>query len=274
MNNWLKKISIVVVGIFWAGISCGTASARGGRTVVAGEVIGRSATDPTIVMWYLDDPFGSTEQLAQRLAADGSFRFETEEITHLHDVSIVIGRSVRFLIAPGDSIHLTIDADRMRRGEVSEAVRFGGDRAKENAELIVCQEKMIRLQNDEPLLDLATIPDNVLRQIRERMARYEDSLNRFASVGPEIRDFMRRELLFNLANSLLAYEPRNPAARVKLLGDSIFGIHDEANLRTMMFPYHLNFYADTRTAIDTTILAAIRDEDYALAARKTVGVLT
>lgn len=228
--------------------------------------------------WNLCDPIVD-DRMGTRLAEDGTFRFETDGITRFHNATLNYGKFINFFVAPGDSVHLIIDASKLREG-ASDAVRFGGDHAAENAQLYAISDYLIeRLYSYPEPLDKNGTPEAVVAQIKERTGQTADSLETYVQrkgivLTPAVRDFVQRDMIFTLANQLLAYRREDPAARMALFGDPIFGIHDTLNLSTMMFPYHLSVYANQCVAADTTVYAAWRTEKYAEAVRKVLRVLS
>lgn len=252
-------------------VSAGGYAAEGKRTVVAGKVVDRTERDPAVMTWNLCDPIVD-DRMGMRLADDGSFRFETDGITRFHNATLNYGRFINFFIAPGDSVYLTIDAGKLREG-ASDAVRFGGAHAEDNRCLHACYGSITDRFYAEPGLDRSADPDAMAREIRNRLVRYEDSLACF-SLSPAVLDFMRRDMLFGLANQLLDYREDEPVAQLALFGDPMFGIHDTANFCTMMFPYHLGAYMQTKVGADSAVVAAGNRGDFAGAARGGIRILS
>lgn len=248
------------------------------RTIVAGQVINRTESDPGVMTWNLCDPIGD-ERLGQRLYDDGTFRFETDGITCLHNATLNYGKFINFFVAPGDSVHLTIDAVKLRSGS-SDAVRFGGAYAEENAQLYAVLDYLYgRLYSYSEPFDVTAPAEVVMAQIKERTGQASDSLEAYTQrkgiiLNDAVQDFLDRDMVFVLANELLDYQMEDPAGRLSLFSDPLFGIHDTANFRTMMFPYHLGAYMMTKVGIDTAVMAAGRRGDFAVAARGGIRVLS
>lgn len=248
------------------------------RTIVAGQVINRTENSPGVVTWNLCDPIVD-ERLGRRLYDDGTFRFETDGITCLHNATLNYGEFINFFIAPGDSVWLEIDASRIGNGS-SDAVRFGGAHAEENAQLYAVVDYLYgRLFSYPEPLDITAPAEAVIAQIKERTVQASDSLDPYVrchgiTLSDEVRDFIDRDMVFVLANQLLDYKRDDPAAQLALFGDPLFGIHDTANFRTMMFPYHLKAYMQTKVGADTAVMAAGRRDDFASAARGGIRILS
>lgn len=248
------------------------------RTIVAGQVINRSADDPGVMTWNLCDPIVD-DRMGARLYDDGTFRFETDGITCLHNATLNYGKFINFFVAPGDSVHLTIDAFKLRSGS-SDAVRFGGAHAEENAQLYAVLDYLYgRLYGSSEPFDVTAPAEVVIAQIKERTGQTADSLEAYTQrkgivLSDNVRDFINRDMVFLLANELLDYRSDDPAARLALFGDSLFGIHDTANFRTMMFPYHLGAYMQTKVGADTAVMAAGERGDFVAAAQGGIRVLS
>ena len=272
-----KLAPVVCASILLA--SCGNEkNSEGQRTVVAGEVINRTEEDPDVVVWNLCDPIVN-ERIGQRLADDGSFRFETDGITCLHNATLVCGDFINLFVAPGDSVHLTIDAAKMRTGEPG-AVRFGGAHAAESAQLYAIIDYLYsRLYSYPEPLNVNGTPQAVIAQIKERTGQASDSLDVYMQrkgivLNPTVKDFVRRDLIFALANQLLEYKYDDPQERLALFGDPLFGIHDTANFRSMMYPYHLLAYMQTKIEADTAVAAAWDRRELARMVRSGIRILS
>lgn len=258
-------------------ITAAPAFAHSSATIVAGQVVNRSAEAPAVMTWNLCDPIAD-DRMGMRLAEDGTFRFETDGITRLHNATLNYGKFINFFVSPGDSVHLTIDAAKLRDG-ASDAVRFGGAHAAENAQLSAIIDYLYeRLYSYPEPLDMNGTPEAVIAQIKERAGQAADSLEAYVQrkgivLNAAVQDFVQRDMIFTLANQLLDYRRDNPEARMALFGDPIFGIHDTLNLSTMMFPYHLDAYGRTKVQADTAIAGAICRGDLTTAVRGGVRIL-
>lgn len=248
------------------------------RTIVAGQVINRTESSPGVMTWNLCDPIVD-ERLGARLYDDGSFRFETDGITCLHNATLNYGEFINFFVAPGDSVWLEIDASRLKNGS-SNAARFGGAHAEDNAQLYAVVDYLYgRLYSYPEPLDATAPAGEVIAQIKERTTQAADSLEVYTQrhgivLSDNVRDFIDRDMVFVLANELLDYRRDDVAARLALFGDPLFGIHDTANFRTMMFPYHLGAYMQTKIGIDTAVMMAGERGDFAAAARGGIRILS
>lgn len=254
------------------------AFAHGSGTIVTGQVVNRPAEAPAVMTWNLCDPIVD-DRMGMRLADDGTFRFETDGITRFHNATLNYGEFINFFVAPGDSIHLTIDAARLRDGAY-DAVRFGGSYAQANSQLYTILNYLYsRLFSYPEPLDVNATPEAVIAQMKERMAQASDSLDAYTrSKGicllPAVQDFVQRDMIFTLANQLLDYREDDPAGRLALFGDSFFGIHDTLNLSTMMFPYHLRAYMRTKVSADPGVIEAGKRGDFVTAARGGIRLLS
>lgn len=253
------------------------AFAHSSGTIVTGQVVNRSADAPAVMTWNLCDPIVD-DRMGTRLAEDGTFRFETDGITRFHNATLNYGKFINFFVAPGDFVHLTIDAAKLRDG-ASDAVRFSGAHAQANSQLYAILNYLYgRLYSYPEPLDMNGTPEAVIAQIKERTAQAADSLDAYTrSKGidliPIVQDFVQRDMIFVLANQLLDYRRDDPTGRLALFGDPVFGIHDTLNFSTMMFPYHLDAYGRTKVQADTAIVGAIRRGDLTTAVRGGVRIL-
>lgn len=253
------------------------AFAHGSGTIVTGQVVNRSADAPAVMTWNLCDPIVD-DRMGTRLAEDGTFRFETDGITRFHNATLNYGKFINFFVAPGDSVHLIIDAAKLSDGAY-DAVRFGGAYAAENAQLYAIIDYLYsRLYSYPEPLDMNGTPEAVIAQIKERTGQAADSLDVYMQrkgivLNPTVKDFVRRDMIFSLANQLLDYREDDPAGRLALFGDPFFGIHDTLNFCTMMFPYHLRAYMRTKVSADPAVIEAGKRDDFVTAARGGIRML-
>lgn len=254
-------------------VACGSNNApKRQTTVVVGQVINRAADGSGVILWNLCDPI-SDNRLARRLADDGSFRFETDGITDYHNATLVYGdRFVNFFVSPGDSVHLTIDASKLQSDGVA-AIQFSGANAAENRELNRIRDKEAQMLYGVNF-DLNVEPDSLLSQVRQQAARLQDSMTQF-NLSPAMQDFARRDILFSLANYLIGYRVQEDdfAAQQKVFGDSLFGIHDATNFKTMMFSYHLLAYMQAKLFADSVLAQAFGQGQHAVMVRRGIELL-
>ena len=256
-------------------VACGGNDApKRQTTVVAGQVINRAADDPAVVCWDLCDPI-CDNRLAQRLSDDGTFRFANDGITGYHNATLAYGNSyIDFFVSPGDSVYLTIDASRLW-SDGADAIRFSGANAAENMELSRNKRKTREIFLAEYQINLDVEPDTLLADVRSRMARIKDSIAKL-DVSPAMQDFLYRDLLFSLANRLVVYRMRenDSEAQQKVFGDSLFGIHDTANFKTKLFPYHLIAYMQSKVYADSTVKQARKQDCWAAEVRQALRLLS
>lgn len=271
----MQIIKVLLTGA--ALMTAAPAFSQDSGTIVTGQVVNRPADAPAVMTWNLCDPIVD-DRMGIRLADDGTFRFETDGITRFHNATLNCGKFINFFIAPGDSVHLTIDAAKLRDG-AADAVRFGGAHAAENAQLSAIIDYLYsRLFSYSEPLDINGTPEAVIAQIKERTGQAADSLEVYKRrkgivLNEAVRDFVRRDMIFTLANQLLDYREDDPAGRLALFGHPFFGIHDTLNFSTMMFPYHLRAYMRTKVSADPGVVEAGKRGDFVTAARGGVRIL-
>lgn len=255
-------------------VACGGNDApKRQTTVVTGQVINRAADGSGVILWNLCDPI-SDNRLARRLADDGSFRFETDGITDYHNATLAYGNSyIDFFVSPGDSVYLTIDASRLW-SDGADAIRFSGANAAENMEICRNKRKITEMFHAEYQINLDVEPDTLLADVRSRMARIKDSIAKL-DVSPAMQDFLCRDQLFQLANRLVVYRMRenDAEAQQKVFGDSLFGIHDATNFKTMMFPYHLLSYMQAKLFADSVLAQASEQGQQTVMMRRGIELL-
>ena len=274
-----KFLPLSVVGALLFSCSSGSSDVvkLNNRTVVTGRVINRSAEDPNVIQWNLCDPFND-ERVTSDLADDGSFFMESDGLSMSHNMTLKYGDFISFFGSPGDSIHLVIDAEKSR-GDL-DAVCFIGDKAAENNEFYLYDDYLSSVINADykNKLDLNVEPSKVIKQINERLNSYKDSLDAYqvrkgVEMSDGLKDFIYRDMIFAMANRLHDYKPNDAESKLELYSDPLFGINDNDNFSSMLFPYHLSSYLGATFVADPEFIAAANNNDLALLVRRGVNLI-
>ena len=247
-------------------------------TIVSGQVINHTPNDPKVMLWNLCDPFND-DRVSMELDKDGRFRMESDGVNLLHNMTLVYGDYINFFTAPGDSVHVVIDMDKMKTDDQG-AITFSGDRADDNNELYHYHNHLSHTINTDlrNRLDMNLTPKTMIAQLNERISIYNDSLSHYEALQKRpmtdnLKDFMHREMVFALANGIQDYKRDSANIALELHGDPLFGIHDPLNFCTMMFPPHLCTYMNTKMSADSTFKAAAMNSNHAELMRSGLRVL-
>lgn len=221
---------------------CSQASDKVYRVAIEGEVINMGRESGKVVTAIDCNPWSSGKS-RHAVIVDSTGHFSTfVNIPYGHNFTIYYDGTFFCQYAePGDSLHLTIDASKLKSG-----ARYSGSHAAFNNEYGKAYVDVFSLSFVE--LPTGKMPkEEYLNKFKEIYSGIEKNFNQYAdSVGlnSETRDLMKRSHLFALANNAVDYIDETPEKTLAFFGDSIFGLDDEANLKEMMFHYHYYPYLD------------------------------
>jgi thiol-disulfide isomerase/thioredoxin len=185
---------------------------------------------------------------------------------------------INLYVVPGDSVHLAIDAARLQENDFS-WLTITGDHASLSTQLNKAHHYMASLPYKK--YDMRLPAPAMLAAVREDYNSKLASFTTYASahqLDTLVVNFIRRDLLYGISNwitdyvydSLLAAEKQD---RIQLFNDTLFDMHNAANFQTMMFAYHLGWYARWITGKDSLVQQARAQEKYQAAARAGAAIL-
>ena len=248
------------------------------RTIVSGQVINRASDDLTVIQWNICDPFCDDREWT-RLSKEGHFLMESDDISLLHNMTLRYDSFINFFAQPGDSIHILIDAKKLKAGD-ADAIYFSGDRADDNNEQYKYYDYIMNIISADYYnpINLDVQPKLLIAQLNERLDKYKDSLASYdksqnMTMSENLKDFLHRDMIFYLANDLLDYKIDSTDVRLELFTDPLFSIDDSLNLSTMMFTAHLNAYIYTKISSDSIIQTTSKQLDNVTLIRRVIDIL-
>ena len=175
------------------------------------------------------------------VSVDSAGNFKTHvNLLYGHNFTIYYdGNFICQYAEPGDSIFVNIDAENIKNG-----ASYSGSRAKFNNEYGKAYAKLFNTFFEElPAGKIAK--DEYLKKFMAINYSYQDRIADYAAshrMGYDSQDLIKRSALFSLANATLEHSDETPDRILEFFADSIFGLDDAANLKEMMFPYHISAY--------------------------------
>ncbi|WP_276483397.1 TlpA family protein disulfide reductase [Paraflavitalea pollutisoli] len=227
---------------------------------VAVQVVHRTPATPQAFAVHFVNPFFKTTVAAAtdtlgRLVARGELAVAQNITVRYNDVFI------NLWLAPGDSVHLLVDAARL--GEKDFAwLQLSGDHAALSTQLNKAHQYVSSLKS--PRYEWKQSPDSMRAAIQvthQRQMGAYDSYAAGSATHPFVRSFLERDVWYVISNYVTDYvfdslPAPEKAARIALFRDPVFGLHDPANFQSMMFAYHLGWYAQWVTDMDSVVRKA------------------
>ena len=188
------------------------------RTVVAGRVINLFEKAPGALLLNVEDPFAAKSRMAARVSPESDeFRF-VFRTAYTTGMTGVYGDFFDLIISPGDSVYVTVDAERMRAGD-PDAIRFSGDHARTNNALAAVAGLKKRLCGQAPAVE--GDPQEYLASYRRFRQVVADSLSA-RRLPAEVREAVSRDIdLVQTWNHDL-----DPTAWRAIFTDPMFDIFD------------------------------------------------
>lgn len=244
---------------------------------VSVQVLHRSAATPKSLVFHFTNPFFKTSVAAEPDTT--GWCVAKGELVVPQNITVRVANDfINLWMEPGDSVHLVIDAARLAEQEFA-WLQISGDHAERSTRLNRAHQYVATLK--DPRYDWRQSPADMLAAIhdahRQKMAAY-DAYASDKTPDPVIRAFMERDVLFGISNYVTDYvfdslPVEERAARIAIFRDPLFGLHDPANFKSMLFAYHLGWYAQWITNLDSTVLQARKAGRYAEAMQAGVAVL-
>ncbi len=245
-------------------------------TITAGVVHVTDST-PTVLAVHFVNPFFKQSPRAQlnkkgTLLVRGEMLFAQNMTVRYNDVFI------NLYVVPGDSVHLSIDAARLNQPNFA-WLTISGDHAHLSTQLNKAHHFIMGLPNKK--YDWRLPAPAMLLAIKEDYNNKVASFNSYAinnQLDTLVINFIRRDLLYAISNYLTDYvydtlAPAEKQARINLFSDTLFDMHNAANFQTMLFAYHLGWYAQWITGSDSLVQQAKAKEQYQTAARVGAAIL-
>lgn len=206
------------------------------RTVITGMVKNFENKENVLTVNFCD-PFDDRQSAQAFKETDGYFHVEYDYIFSQNLTILYENRFINFFINPGDSVFITIDAEKMN-AEIEDAVQFSGDNAELNREMFLWTTYAYKVNFPEPAADV--FHNDFLATIKEKMKSVNDTMEAY-SKNNKMSKFMKEwaiiDYKFSMSLDMNDYEI-NPD-KWTALTDPIFDGLNEDNFQTMFFSYYL-----------------------------------
>ncbi len=223
-----------------------------------------TASTPTVFTFHFTNPFNKQSPQVKldekgTLLVRGELLFTQNMTVRYNDVFI------NLYVAPGDSLHLTVDAAMLADKHFA-WLTISGDHAMLSEQLNKSHHYIMGLPYEK--YDLSLPVPALWTAFR---ADYGSKMAAFQSyaaanqLDPVIIDFIQRDYLYGLTNRITDYvfdslPGTEKIARINMFRDPQFQLHNPDNFKTMMFAYHLGWYAKWVTESNGLVPAAIKQD--------------
>lgn len=236
MKILLRIFSSIVILLM---ASCGQVSEKevSHSFILAGQVRNIPEDGSHTMIINECDPSAEDARIVVEFDSTGCFK-AVVPLSYAHSFSVNYARQfVEAYAEPGDSIYIEIDAST-----VPFQFELSGAHAELNNAFGHASEDVIGLAY-EGELPTDTLPLDVYlpafkTEVARRMALVDDYISQHG-INEEAASLLRAHALYTIASCAFDYEGSSREDRLSLLTDSLFDIHNEENLKTMMFSCHL-----------------------------------
>lgn len=247
-----------------------TAAAQ--KVVITGKVINTNSGTPKIIKANFFNPL---KQNGLSVKLNDRYEFSVaEEMIFAQTMTVHYADYFVYLyVAPGDSVHLTIDASLLADKDFS-WLKISGDNGTISDQFNKANAYLDRLPRFK--YDFNHSPAQLLLDFKADYQRYLLALTDYAKLHklePKVVEIAACERKYGLASALSDYNNKNKQAAIELFGDPFFGKDEVKNFQSQMFPYYLGDYLYRLTRADTVVAAAIETRQFLSAIQKGTALL-
>jgi len=254
----MKTMYVILLSLL--SVTIASAQIKTGVVILSGTIVHAVKSTPKVVRVNFLNPFQNN---AKSAAFDEQNNFcVRQEMLFTQNITVQYnGTFINLYVVPGDSVHITIDADLLDKPDF-EWVTFQGDHAELTKQLNDWYHYASKIPYKKYDLDLP--PQHMLTAVEMDYDRYIQELNKYAlqnTIDPVIKQWAERDAKYVISNWISDYTQSKTITqaqkmeRIKMFADDFFSIHDAGNFQSMMFPYHLSAYVYNVTRNDPAIVA-------------------
>ena len=246
--------------------------AQKGNVVITGQVVNRKADAPRSLNINVNDSFSADSRMNVPLDKDGRFQANLD-FPFGHDFSIDYDGIFMLYAAPGDSLHITIDAKDVDAiafsGRVDERCVVYSRFHKEMSDVIYWQPDSLQ-RYDLPLNEYMQCFNRAYHSICDSITRYAKT-NGFSE---QTRKFLCTDALFFLSNACMDYQGRTPQESVAFFRQPVFRLNDPDNLSNyLMYSIHLGMYHFKLCEQDSVLARLIKTKDREAVERRQMEII-
>lgn len=216
------------------------------RVIITGSLLNSDSTTPRVLAVNFLNPFDKKRQSAT-FNDDMFFSIESGMLFTQNMTVGYNGVFINLYVAPGDSVHLEIDAAKLKLPDFG-WLKISGDHAQISTQLNLLHRYIHTLPYHKYNLSLS--PTQLLKSIKEDYNRQISIVQDYITkkkADPILMEFFKKDIKYGIANQIADYvdEGNDSTAsrqeRIALFDDSFFDYPNEANFLTMMYPSYLWF---------------------------------
>ena len=247
-------------------------------TILTGEIIHRTAHSPSAVrIWFTDPVFEETQVCM--LDSTGQFEARADILIAQNHLLQYGDEFIPFYAAPGDSIHITIDAARFNRHH--DGIAFSGDHQDFNQAFDPCVRHMDSLIHPLNARTLDGWPiDTLSLHLEKEIQRLTDALHSYAQtrhLPKELIRHMEIDLTYRVAELYDVYKQGDSSRtarqdRYQMYRSAPFEPDNPKLFESIHYPSYLTHYS--QALIDARLPEAVLQGprlDYLTAAAKLIA---
>jgi thiol-disulfide isomerase/thioredoxin len=256
-NYPMKKLIFTLLAAALLAPAAAQTAIAAGKVTITGQVINRSESSPQVVTANFQNPFNDSgdSPAAPVDPADGTFRFEYT-MPYGQSTNIRYGNQfITFFAAPGDHIHLTVDASKINGKDVGQMVRFGGDKAELNTRFTAAYNYLTGMNRD--FFDNKLPPEELAAAVGDRLQLGRDSLAAYArreKLPAKVVQLIDSEIVCGVLYYAALYRRGEPLREImNRIFTEVVDIFDSRYTTSSMYSVDLGWYAQ-RGMMDVSLM--------------------
>lgn len=222
-----------------------------GEIIVSGQVINLNESSSHAVLIHFMNPLDERSSKSKGIdPADGSFRI-AYEMPYGQSFNIQYeGRFITLYAEPGDSIHVTIDAEKLRNKEYTQMTTYSGDKADINRQFTPAYTVFTNeINSDNSFYDDELSPEEFYDAVKIRLQTSRDSLAAYAkreNLLDKTVSLIDREIFCTIVYYAGGYTHENGEQEImnKIFSPEFFDPFDPVYRTSQMFSPVLGSYVN------------------------------
>ncbi|TDQ06221.1 TlpA family protein disulfide reductase [Pedobacter metabolipauper] len=258
----LKRLFFLILAF---ASSSATAQLTPKRVIITGRIINSTAETPKVLGINFLNPFDKNRKSA---TPDSLMGFSVQEYMPLtQNMTIAYNDTfINLYVAPGDSVHLVIDAALLNQPNFK-WLSISGDHAKLSTQLNLFHHFLAGLPYQKYNYTWS-VPE-MFQVVKKDYDRYLTAIHQYAAqynIDPIIINFFKRDVKYGISNWIADYvdagsdSTSTRSERINMFKNTFFELGNDTNFITMMYPYHLEYYASWKTGSNGLINEAVKPE--------------
>ncbi len=241
-------------------------SQKTNMVTITGTIVNETEHTPKVMRIHFLNPFSKVSK-SVTLSSDSLFK-ASHEMIFAQNITVAYNNTfINLYVEPGDSVHLSVDAAKLQEKNFG-WVTISGDHATLSRQLTQCNGYIQKILFRK--YDYQTSPDSLLLTVKEKFREACLQVRKYIeehSFDPLLIEWSEKDIIYSISNWISDYVTQPDISiekkkeRIHLFSDELFKTYDQRGFQTMMFPYHLQMYANWIISVDDDMVSAKANSD-------------